>query len=468
MSYNENPDNGLMSDHLMLYDVAALQQRFGANMSTHRGNDTYTGPDGRIEVIWDAAGTDRISASSESAAVTINLRDGTFSSIGARNNLAIAYGAVIENAVGGSGSDRLYGNSVNNSLQGLAGNDRIYASSGNDVLKGGTGADYLDGSAGTDLVDYRDKSAAVFLTLKGSSSAIAKIGGASEDTVRNIENVYGGSGADTLTGDSLANLIRGGGGKDRLHGGSGADTADYADKSGNVQVTLNGGTNVVVRINSVIEDTIRYFENVNGGSRNDKLTGDIRSNMLNGNAGHDIVNGGSGNDRIYGGSGNDDSNAGAGADIVKGGSGNDEFYGSSGNDKLYGESGIDRLSGGSGNDFLIGGSDRDTIDSGSGRDTILFDAALSSLNVDTVVVFSVADDTIRLENAIFKTLPTGMLAANRFFAGAAASDADDRIVYDPSSGELYYDSNGNGSGGAIQFAKLSAGLALTNADFLVV
>ncbi|MGH6771505.1 MAG: M10 family metallopeptidase C-terminal domain-containing protein [Xanthobacteraceae bacterium] len=469
MSYNLNPDTGLRTDHLMLYDIAALQYRFGANTSTHKGNDTYTEPSDPTEVIWDAAGTDRINAAAQSDPVAINLRDGTFSSVGARNNLAIAYGVVIEHAIGGSGNDRLYGNSGNNSLQGRAGNDRLSGSSGNDALKGGAGRDFLDGSAGIDTADYRDKSVAVSLTLKGSSNAVAKVDGATEDTVRNVENVYGGSGADTLTGDSLANFIRGGGGKDKLHGGTGIDTADYADKSGTVQVTLNGGTNVAVRINGTIEDTIRSFENVNGGSRNDKLTGDIRINVINGNAGNDTINGGGGNDRLFGGSGHDTVNGGASNDSIKGGTGVDKLYGSTGNDKLYGETGIDRLYGGSGDDFLVGGRDRDTLAGESGRDTFLFDAALSSINIDTIVGYSVASDTIRLENAIFKTLiPTGTLAANLFFAGAAANDADDRIVYNPSTGALFYDFNGNGAGGAIQFAKLSGALALTNLDFIVV
>jgi Ca2+-binding RTX toxin-like protein len=55
-----------------------------------------------------------------------------------------------------------------------------------------------------------------------------------------------------------------------------------------------------------------------------------------------------------------------------------------------------------------------------------------------------------------------------FHIGTAAHDADDRIVYDPATGTLTYDSNGNAGGGATQFATLDTGLALTNADFFVV
>ena len=98
MSYNVNPDNGADSDHLMLYDIAALQARWGANMSYHTGNDVYTGPNGNIQCIWDAGGTDTVDASAKGQAVTIDLHDGGFSSLGALNNFSIAFGAVIENA----------------------------------------------------------------------------------------------------------------------------------------------------------------------------------------------------------------------------------------------------------------------------------------------------------------------------------------------------------------------------------
>jgi serralysin len=64
-------------------------------------------------------------------------------------------------------------------------------------------------------------------------------------------------------------------------------------------------------------------------------------------------------------------------------------------------------------------------------------------------------------------LVAGTLAANQFVIGAAAQDADDRIVYDDTSGALFFDVDGAGGAAALQFAQVSAGLALTNADFLV-
>jgi Ca2+-binding RTX toxin-like protein len=142
----------------------------------------------------------------------------------------------IESVLGGSGHDVLSGDTFANTL---SGND------GRDLLTGGGGADILDGGAGADTASYRDKSASVVLTLNGATNATVTIGGVAEDTLRNIENVLGGTGDDRLTGDAAANLLSGGGGNDVLDGGAGSDTFqfDFAlDSSSNVDMILNFST----------------------------------------------------------------------------------------------------------------------------------------------------------------------------------------------------------------------------------
>jgi serralysin len=59
-----------------------------------------------------------------------------------------------------------------------------------------------------------------------------------------------------------------------------------------------------------------------------------------------------------------------------------------------------------------------------------------------------------------------VLSASAFFIGTAAHDANDRIIYDNTTGKLIYDSNGNAAGGAIQFAS-AGGVSFTNTDFVV-
>ena len=74
-----------------------------------------------------------------------------------------------------------------------------------------------------------------------------------------------------------------------------------------------------------------------------------------------------------------------------------------------------------------------------------------------------------MDDAIFTQAgPTGVLAAAAFHIGSAAADASDRFIYDDTTGDLFYDPDGTGAGAATLFATLATGLALTEADFLVV
>ncbi|MGO4835195.1 hypothetical protein AB4144_23360 [Rhizobiaceae sp. 2RAB30] len=152
------------------------------------------------------------------------------------------------------------------------------------------------------------------------------------------------------------------------------------------------------------------------------------------------------------------------AQRINGNNGNNAVYGMGGNDTLYGYGGNDWVRGGPGNDLLYGGA---------GLDNFLFDAALSATtNLDRIGDFNVAQDTIRIDNAVMPGLGAtlGTLASSKFWKSTAgvAHDADDRIIYDTDTGRLFYDGNGNAAGGAIQFAVLAPNLALTNADFVVV
>src|SRR5690606_9572947 len=115
-------------------------------------------------------------------------------------------GQYIENlTLTGSGNINGTGNKLANILNGHAGDN---------ILNGGAGKDVLDGGAGIDTADYSDKTTSVEVTLNGASAASVTVGGVAEDTIRNIENVTGGSGNDVLTGDSLANRLEGGAGND--------------------------------------------------------------------------------------------------------------------------------------------------------------------------------------------------------------------------------------------------------------
>lgn len=166
---------------------------------------------------------------------------------------------------------------------------------------------------------------------------------------------------------------------------------------------------------------------------------------------------GTGNDKIEGLRGND---------RIYSWFGDDKVFGAQGNDTLYGEFGNDRLYGGAGNDKLIGGH---------GKDAFVFDTrAHSKGNWDRILDYKVKDDSIWLENAVFKGIGRGgtadkplKLQAKYFWKGSEAHDGDDRIIYDSSNGALYYDKDGNGAAGQVKFAQIKKGLPMNHHEFFV-
>jgi serralysin len=94
--------------------------------------------------------------------------------------------------------------------------------------------------------------------------------------------------------------------------------------------------------------------------------------------------------------------------------------------------------------------------------------SLSGSNIDVVTDYSVANDSIQLNDTAFAGLAVGALSANAFFIGTAAHDADDRIIYNDVTGALLFDADGSGAGTAVQFATLSTGLALAASEFVIV
>ena len=180
-----------------------------------------------------------------------------------------------------------------------------------------------------------------------------------------------------------------------------------------------------------------------GGVLNDILIGDDFSNTILGYDGKDRLQGYAGNDALSGGNGNDTIQGGLGSDLLRGGAGDDVLYG------------------------------------GFGRDRFRFDTALSSAatsNLDQVRDFSVSDDTILLEHSIFARFSqiTGTVPASNFkvLNGVVSQDADDYLVFEQSTGALYYDPTGDSNGltDAVRIGTITlvgANQEIANANFIV-
>lgn len=385
--------------------------------------------------VFGYGGDDSIVVNSLPANVTV------MTAYGMQGNDTLRVDAAVTNRVvlnGAAGNDLLLGG---------GGNDQVLGGLGNDWLNGGGGSDTLEGNDGNDVYAFSD-------SLVNEFDAIRELDGEGRDSLNfgamktsvsaNLQNtivasmsnrlvkmavdgqqafledVTGGSAADTIIGNQSANVLAGGGGNDILNGLAGKD-----------ELAGEEGSDVLF-----------------GGSENDILLGGNGNDVLNGEAGIDILGGGEGNDTLAGGFGDDTYSFGAalanqtdliqefadgGVDTlnfetlvtavtvnltsdallasmaarivssatigaageienVVGGSGNDQLtgndlsnllIGNGGNDTLTGNGGDDILIGGQGNDvlkgssglnLLIGGAGSDVLDGGSGGDLLLSDS----------------------------------------------------------------------------------------------
>ncbi|BCH26566.1 calcium-binding protein [Mesorhizobium sp. L-8-3] len=199
----------------------------------------------------------------------------------------------------------------------------------------------------------------------------------------------------------------------------------------------------------------------------DRVGGTPFNDTLDGGPGHDQLLGGAGADHLIGGAGTDWLKGGAGNDEIDGGAGTDGIRGDAGDDLLSGGAGSDDLRGGDGDDVIDGGTGRDWLAGGAGRDSFVFDAAPGPANDDHIDDFEALDDVFRLDGSVFTDLSSGPLSAANFVVGKHAVDGNDLIVYDKTTGDLFYDADGAGGAAALRFASVQAATAITADDFVV-
>ncbi len=392
---------------------------------------------------------------------------------------------------------------------------------GNDRLRGGAGADTLEGRGGNDIYDLDRIEDAVIETADGGTDIVTGNGTFTLDLTNyaNVENanqygsgdaaLYGSAGANALYGNAGDNIIDGRGGADMMTGRDGDDTY-YVDDIGDLvrEVSAAGGIDTVVStitygLGSNVENlTLDGVLAINGrGNALDNIiTGNNAANYLYGRAGNDHLEGGAGNDRLNGGEGADMLIGGVGNDIYDldevgdriieagyGGTdivtGNGTFtldltnyanvenaiqYGS-GDAALYGSATANALYGNAGDDIIDGRGGADRLYGGAGSDTFAFSTApLGRSDMDTILDFSIADDTIALDAASFGLGDVGAFDAAWLVIGEAATESFHHLIYEDSTGLLYYDADGMGGELQVLLARIQSGLALTADDFRVI
>jgi Ca2+-binding RTX toxin-like protein len=430
---------------------------------------------------------------------------------------------------GGDGNDTLYGDAHADMLSGDDDNDTLKGGGGADVLSGGSGTDtasYIGSLQGVSIslqagvAEGGEAAGDTFSSIEnlagsayrdelwgdGYANVIRGMNG--NDTLKGAggtDTLWGGNGDDELFGNDDADTLRGEAGNDVLDGGAGFDTMAggldddiyYVDQAFEVvnesagqgidEVRASGSYNLTagadVETLRTTNDNGVAAINLIGNASGNHIIGNNGVNYLDGRGGTDQLEGRGGDDHYIvdsadtitesGGEGNDTVLAtvsytlNAGADVETLQTTNPSFTTAI---NLTGNDTGNVVRGNSGNNVLNGGGGNDELTGYGGQDMFLFDTALNAAtNVDVITDFNVADDTIVLDDAIFSSsLGPGNISAGEFVIGAAALDANDRIIYNSNTGALLYDSDGNGAGAAIQFAALGSGLALTNLDFFVV
>jgi Ca2+-binding RTX toxin-like protein/glucose/arabinose dehydrogenase len=485
------------------------------------GNDTFVGGGGGADVIDGGEGRDSIEfKAAATSAIEVDYIAGTITG-GGPGTISFAS---IERVVGGNFNDRMSGNAAAQNLTGQGGADTLWGAGGVDTLWGVGGADTfifretgtanadrvsdfasgvdkiaLDGvvmgalgaagnfAAGdarfaanstgtaqdaTDRVIFNTTTKQLFYDADGSGGAAAQLiatlqtGASLSATDIVVDNsggavpingtdandsLVGTAGNDTIIGNGGNDTLQGLSGNDRLDGGLGNDTY-IVDNMGDVLLD-EGGTDTVIAV-SISWTLAPGFENLILQNENDSSVQGIGNELANvlgspnqgrfvyfeGRGGNDTIFGSAQNDTLLGGDGNDFIDSGAGFDIVDGGAGNDTLRG--------GPGGGDSLTGGAGADhFVIDGDHNSIADFASGVDKLELDGS-------------------RLAGVG----PSGNFAAGdeRFYAApgaTAAQDATDRVIYNMTTGDVYYDPDGAGGIAASLFATLPA---LSATDITVI
>jgi serralysin len=416
----------------------------------------------------------------------------------------------------GSGNDTVFGG---------AGNDRIRVM--DQVAGGNYGTDSVSGGNGSDWLEF-DDDALTGITADLSAGFVTGGGVSGSGTVQvnGVENVHGSNFADRITGDANANWLYGDAGVDTLNGGAGNDTltggetaaadifafshfgaanADIVDQliSGSDKIALDASAFTAIGASGDFAAGDARFISGAGVNSGQDATDRVAYNTSTGELWYDADGSGSGaaqliatfspgsalaatdiqvfgspppptgGQTINGTAGNDTLAGGTGNDTINGVAGNDLLQGLGGNDSIVGATGWDTLQGGEGDDRLYAGGWSDTMTGGAGADSFVW-AETGANNRDTVTDFASGTDEVLLENGALTALgAAGAWAAGdaRFWAAAGATsghDGDDRLIYNTTTGNLYYDADGSGAGAAQVVATFTGAPGIVATDITVI
>ncbi|CAD5974301.1 Thermitase [Planktothrix rubescens] len=433
LTINPTADLGQGTDYYVEIANGAIKDIAGNNYAGITGNSTWN--------FKTVAPADTIAPTASSFSPVDNA-----TGVAVAANLVVNFSEAIKKGTGNLVIKKLSDNSVVETIAVTAANVTVAGTqlTINPTADLGQGTDYY-----VEIVNgaIKDITGNNYAGITGNSTWNFKTQGTS--------TINGTAGADNLIGTANPDIINGLAGNDTLNGNTGADTLVgglgndiyVVDNAGDIATELasaSQGTDLIqssvtYTLPANVEDlTLTGTTAING-------TGNTLANTVTGNTANNILNGGTGNDNLIG------------------GSGTDQLLGSDGNDSLSGDAGNDTLTGGLGADKFIYNTN----------------AAFTTtaVGVDTITDFNISQtDQIVLDKTTFTSISsaagTGFSVASEFAkvtsdALAATSAAD--IVYNTTTGGLFYNQNGTaaGLGTGAQFLTLTNKPVLTATQFVI-
>jgi len=428
---------------------------------------------------------------------------------------------------GGEGDDTLFGGNGDDILIGGAGNNTLDGGDGNDTARFSrdrsaytiqhaagsllvTGPDGVTTLRNIQVLEFADQSLSVS-NVAPDSITLSNTSVAETTPVNGVVAILSGHDAD---GDTLTFTLNDPTNTFRIENNNLVliRALDYETQQHQLTITVEAHDGFdgsfsqtftidvlnVIETNPLTQIGTPGNDSLTGEAGDDTLVGLGGNDALWGGAGHDVLNGGAGNDRMEGGAGNDiyyvdsrydvvsETSSADGTDLVYSsvsytlsayvenltatGSAALSLTGNALSNTLTGNSGKNTLKGMGGNDVLNGGKGNDKLYGGSGKDTFVFNTKPSSKsNKDKILDWNKTNDTIQLENAVFKKLTkTGTLKKAYFTLGSKAKDSNDYVGYDKKTGDVWYDSNGSKAGGHVVFANIGKHKAIAYNDFVVI
>ncbi|MBK7365839.1 MAG: S8 family serine peptidase [Nitrosomonas sp.] len=360
----------------------------------------------------------------------------------------------------------IIGNAGDNLIAGTAYRDQLNGGDGSDIYIISTAAHHAQaeiadaGNMGTDEVRFAATIASTLTLFAGDTGIDQVVIGTGTKTsaittgttalninaatVTNSLKLIGNNGSNVLTGTAQADLLDGRSGVDSLNGGNGTDIYLISTSAEHTTAEIaDSGVSGVdeIRFAATSASTLTLFAGDTGIEKVAIGVGSAETAITTGISAIKIDAAAVGNSLTI--MGNDGANT------------------------LIGTAFADIFDGNNGNDMLTGGT---------GADHFVFDSQPNSTsNKDTITDFQSGSDVLQFNLNMFTGLGVnpGNLTSEQFWSAAnavTAHDADDRLIYNTTSGGLYYDQDGLGGNPAIQIGLLGTTVhpTLTHSDIALI